>query len=98
MSVIDKIAEEIQNALKYDLHFAALALALTLPDVCGKAKYPEAEYPEMKGKKRYVAWFDEYIGEYEKISENELQKIPQELSEDDINRIKRADAFAYSPP
>lgn len=31
-------------ALSHELYLSALALALTLPDTCGKAEYPNEKY------------------------------------------------------
>ncbi len=51
----------MEKALEADCYFAALALALTLPDICGKAQYPN------KGPgARYIAWYDEHVGVSEK--------------------------------
>ena len=58
--MIDKIVDEINRALSYDLYFSALSLTLTLPDVCGRA-----EYPSYGVTARYISWYDEYIGQYE---------------------------------
>ena len=57
-----RLIEDINKALDNDASFSALALALTLPDICGKTKYPE----EKSTKKRYIDWYDEYVGKYEK--------------------------------
>ena len=59
--MIKKLITEINEALSNNLYFAALSLALTLPDICGKA-----EYPEKGSTSRYKLWYDEYIGQYEK--------------------------------
>ena len=32
--------DEIEKSLENECYIAALALALTLPDICGKAEYP----------------------------------------------------------
>lgn len=58
-ALMPTIFSDIHCALEHDCLFAALALALTLPDICGKA-----EYPDEKGKNRYVQWYNEYIGKY----------------------------------
>ena len=50
--------DDINRALENEAYFAALAL--TLPDICGKAKYPN----ERNGT-RYINWYDEYVGKYE---------------------------------
>lgn len=63
--MVNRLIEEIQKALKAELYFSALTLALTLPDICGKAAYPELQ----NGKKRYIKWFDEHIGDFEKPPE-----------------------------
>ena len=48
--------DEIRKALKLELYNSALALALTLPDICGKVAFPED-----KSKPRYIKWFDKYV-------------------------------------
>ena len=60
--MIERIISDCEQALDHNLYFAALSLALTLPDICAKAKYPN----EKNNKKRYVNWYEEYIGQYEK--------------------------------
>ena len=58
--MIEHLIKEIDNALSHDLYFAALSLALTLPDICGRAEYPTANVTT-----RYISWYNEYIGQYE---------------------------------
>ena len=53
--------DEIEKCLENGLYLAALALALTLPDICGYAEYPS----EGTGK-RYKNWYDRYRGVNEK--------------------------------
>ena len=45
--------KEIRQALQNELYHCALALALTLPDICGKH-----ELPDVAVKSRYTKWFD----------------------------------------
>lgn len=59
--MINKLVEDINKALDNEAYFSALSLALTLPDICGKA-----EFPETKSGRRYIDWYDEHIGKYEK--------------------------------
>ena len=66
-----KITEDIKRALEYNLYFVALSSALTLPDICGKAEYPN----ERNSKKRYILWYDEYIGKYEKCPDS-IENMP----------------------
>lgn len=35
--MVNRIIEEIQKSLKQENYLAALTMALTLPDICGKA-------------------------------------------------------------
>ena len=39
-TILIRLIDDINRALENEAYFAALALALTLPDICGKAKYP----------------------------------------------------------
>jgi len=61
MLVIEIFANDIRSALKNQCYFSALSLALTLPDICGKAEYPNKQVAE-----RYISWYDKYIGAYVK--------------------------------
>lgn len=54
-----KLIEDVERALERECYFAALALALTLPDICGKAEYPT----EDKNWKRYKNWCHEFVSE-----------------------------------
>lgn len=60
--MIEQLIADVNKALDAEAYMAALSLVLTLPDICAKA-----EYGSMLGnKKRYIKWFDEYIGKSEK--------------------------------
>jgi hypothetical protein len=63
--LIEKI-KDIKNALTNKSYLSALALSLTLPDICGKI-----EYPYLKNKRgnrnvgeQYAAWFDDWVNQY----------------------------------
>ena len=53
--MIQRLVEDINKALDNECYFSALALALTLPDACGKAEY------KIEGAKRYKEWCKEYV-------------------------------------
>lgn len=55
-----RLIDDMNRALDHDCFFSALSLALTLPDICGKAKYPDKRV-----RRRYIEWYDEYVGKYE---------------------------------
>ena len=56
--MIDKV-NDIKRALESKAYLAALSLALTLPDICGKVAYPT-----MRVGARYAKWFEDYISQF----------------------------------
>ena len=54
-TIIDRV-QEIEKALKKKMYQSALALALTLPDICGGIMCPNADTGF-----RYKAWFNKYV-------------------------------------
>jgi len=64
--MVIQLVQDIRKALENDLYLVALSSALTLPDICGKAAYPD----ESSSRKRYISWYDEKIGKYEKNPED----------------------------
>ena len=54
------IIEEIRHALKLDLYYCALALSLTLPDICAHVEYPNEE----SNRARYIKWLETYAEPY----------------------------------
>lgn len=63
--MVNELIREVNYCLDSDCCMAGLSLALTLPDICGKAIYPD-----LKPSERYIKWFDEYIGQYEHDEEH----------------------------
>ena len=60
--MIKELTWEICKCLKDGYYMAALTSALTIPDMCGKA-----EFPDLKNTgDHYKGWFDKYIGNHEK--------------------------------
>lgn len=60
--MVDRIIKDINKALEAEAYIAALSLTLILPDICAKAECGDS----MTNKGRYIKWYDEYIGQYEK--------------------------------
>lgn len=60
--MILRIIEETKKCIDNECFIAALTLAITIPDICGKAEFPT----ETSTKRRYINWYNTYIGEYEK--------------------------------
>ncbi|EJR28507.1 MULTISPECIES: hypothetical protein [Bacillus cereus group] len=61
---MDKLIKEIMSSLDNKNYLSALALTLTLPDICGKIAYPEIKGYGAVGK-RYAQWYNEYIHKFE---------------------------------
>lgn len=66
-----RFTQDVRDAVKYRNWYSAIALALTLPDICGKIAYPQ-----MKGSgKRYERWFNEWLGEQNRFTTNDGQEV-----------------------
>ena len=70
--MIEKIIFDIEKALDNEAYLSALTLVLTIPDICGKAEFPN----EGSNKRRYIDWYDKYVGVYEKSSKIESDGLP----------------------
>ena len=57
-----RLVKEIEDSIAKECYLPALFVTLTLPDICGKAEFPG----EPSNKKRYIGWYDKYLGRYEK--------------------------------
>jgi hypothetical protein len=64
---MDNFIQEIRDNLTRKNYLSALALSLTLPDICGKIAYPDMKnkkgYPDIGG--RYAKWYNKNIYVYE---------------------------------
>jgi hypothetical protein len=61
-----ELLASMEQSLKNENWYAALTIALILPDVCGKISYPEVH----QSSARYATWFDKYVKKYYTIQEN----------------------------
>lgn len=80
---LDRI-EEVELNIVDGRWQSALALALTLPDICGGIAFPEIVKHYRDGRvmldrqknptrdvgTQYIRWFDEYAGDYFKLSQS----------------------------
>ena len=71
--IFEKILNDIENSISSQNYYAALALALTIPDICGKAEYPCCK----SSKFRYVAWYDINVGYYERAPFGDCKDCPE---------------------
>lgn len=69
-----QLIDDLNKALNAECYYAALALALTLPDICGKA-----EYPQEKSTKRYKDWYDKQIGKHEQCPNTSMPYLSGEV-------------------
>lgn len=64
--ILGKI-KAIKKAIECECYLPALALALTLPDICGQIEYPELIYTsgqrkgQRKGREQYIKWYDSHV-------------------------------------
>ena len=54
--MIAHLVNELERCLTNDLQIAALTMALTLPDTCGKVYHPQASVSN-----RYTSWYDDHV-------------------------------------
>lgn len=54
--------DDISKALENECFYSALALALTLPDICGKVEFPNIKNKDDYFDSRvYIKWFDKHV-------------------------------------
>ena len=77
ISLVD-VLDQIKILLECEHYIAAITLALTVPDKCGKIEYPEIK----SSKERYVKWYDTHcwcdgycVINNPSISEDELPNV-----------------------
>lgn len=73
--MIKRVLKDIKIAYNNKAYFSALALTLTIPDICGKIQYKNNS--NLKDREKYIKWFDEWIKEY-----FEIPKPKNEMFED----------------
>ena len=77
--MVNQLIKEINLALDNNLYLVALNTALTLPDICGRA-----EYPDLGNTARYKKWCSENIGQYEINPDNKKRGIDMPYLSADI--------------
>lgn len=87
--MVERLINEVNIALENRLYLVALNTALTLPDICGKAKYPE-----LRTASRYKKWYQEHVGQYEKSTKSS-NNMPY-LSADVVYQLRCALGQAYN--
>lgn len=90
--MIEIYTTNIKQSLKNKCYFSALALALTLPDMCGMAEFPN----ETSVAKRYIEWYDNFIGHYMK-NDDEIEKNNPWLSGEVIYNLRNTFLHQGSP-
>lgn len=63
---------DIELCLEKEHYLAALSLALTLPDICGKAEFSSNEKVSI----RYINWFNKFMIPYQKPSSPYSDDMP----------------------
>lgn len=57
---MERFTRAIEKSVESENWYAALMLALTMPDICGQISYPDLR-GSGNSKKRYIKWFDIYM-------------------------------------
>ena len=83
--------EEIQHCLENRCYLAALSLSLVLPDICGKA-----EFPNQKSGERYKKWYKNYMIPFEKPVDPISADMPY-LSEEVVYQLRNAFLHTGNP-
>ncbi len=82
--MFERIILDVDKALDAEAYLSALALMMTIPDICAKA-----EYGDKIGKKaRYIKWFDEYIGQYNRAPIKEGDMVMPYLSGEFVYQLR----------
>lgn len=68
---------DIEFCLNKEHYLAALALALTLPDICGKAEFPK----DKTVASRYIKWFNKFMTMYAKPTSRYAADMPYLVGE-----------------
>jgi hypothetical protein len=70
--IVDTILDEIEKAIKAEFYYLAVALALTLPDICAAM---ESSTGNTSGA-QYKAWYDEWLAEkYPEMTGTDLYSL-----------------------
>ncbi len=81
-----QLINDVNKALDAECYYSALTLALTFPDICGKA-----EYPKKSTTKRYKDWYDDHIGRYEQCPCEQCKDLPMPyLSGEVVHSLRNA--------
>ncbi len=80
------LVNDMDKALDDNCYFAALSIALMLPDICGKAEFPN----ENSSKKRYVEWYDMWIGKHECSPREKDETVMPYLSGEVVYQLRCA--------
>lgn len=71
--MIRNFVDDIKRAKDNKAYLSALALALTIPDICGKIEYYKTS--NMNNRDKYIAWFDKWIYKYVEIPKSKFENF-----------------------
>ena len=83
--------DDIEFCLEQEHYMAALSLALTLPDICGKA-----EFPSDSTTSRYIKWFNQFMTQYKNSSSLNSADMPY-LSGEMVYNLRNEFLHAGNP-
>jgi hypothetical protein len=69
---MEAITREVEAALRAGLYYAAIVMALTLPDICAALESPDGQSTAA----RYKTWFDAWLApEYPSLTANDIYSL-----------------------
>lgn len=83
--MLENIISDVDKALDAEAYLSALALMMTIPDICAKAEYGDSL---KRNSDRYIKWFEEYIGQYNRAPIEEGETIMPYLSGEIAYRLR----------
>ena len=99
--------EEVELNIEDGRWQSALALALTLPDICGGIAFPEIvkryrdgravldrnQRPTRDVGNQYIRWFDTYAAPFFKVSAQDISPYKNDAGSFDVNTYTRTKAL-----
>lgn len=78
------LTESITKSIETNNWYSAIAVALTIPDICSKINDGTKT-----NRKKYAKWFDDYVGENYKTnySQNQLEMVRKYSTEQDYQNL-----------
>jgi hypothetical protein len=58
---METILDQINGTFEAGFHYAAISIALSIPDICSTLELPPGAKAKASVKSRYIAWYNKYL-------------------------------------